>query len=100
MEYNRWLAEREQFQLGTLSHYLNQRCARYRDLPQFPEVAPDPSVRRSTSDSIGRFLQDTPANNENIAYSEEEGEEESEEDEEQSDEDEDEQDEETVSRGV
>uniref|UniRef100_F1KVB7 AP-3 complex subunit beta n=1 Tax=Ascaris suum TaxID=6253 RepID=F1KVB7_ASCSU len=71
--------EREQFQLGTLSHYLNQRCARYRDLPQFPEVAPDPSVRRSTSDSIGRFLQDTPANNENIAYSEEEEEEEEEE---------------------
>uniref|UniRef100_A0A183EZB9 Nucleoplasmin domain-containing protein n=1 Tax=Gongylonema pulchrum TaxID=637853 RepID=A0A183EZB9_9BILA len=33
--------------LGSLSHYLNQRCARYRDLPQFPDVAPDPSVRNT-----------------------------------------------------
>lgn len=31
--------------MGTLSHFLNQRCARYRDLPPFPEVTPDPSVR-------------------------------------------------------
>lgn len=30
-----------------MSHYLNQRCSRYRDLPQFPEVAPDPSVRNT-----------------------------------------------------
>ncbi|VDK64530.1 unnamed protein product [Onchocerca ochengi] len=37
--------DREQFQLGSLSHFLNQRCRRYRDLPQFPEIAPDPSMR-------------------------------------------------------
>ncbi|ETN85564.1 adaptin region, partial [Necator americanus] len=30
--------EREQFQLGTLSHVLNQRCVRYHDLPNFPQV--------------------------------------------------------------
>ncbi|VDM09639.1 unnamed protein product [Wuchereria bancrofti] len=38
---------REQFQLGSLSHFLNQRCRRYRDLPQFPEIAPDPSMRNT-----------------------------------------------------
>lgn len=37
--------DRDQFQLGTLSHYLNQRCAGYRDLPDFPDVPPDASVR-------------------------------------------------------
>ncbi|VDK68141.1 unnamed protein product [Litomosoides sigmodontis] len=40
--------DREQFQLGSLSHFLNQRCKRYRDLPQFPEIPPDPSMRNTT----------------------------------------------------
>lgn len=39
------LDDRDQFQLGTLSHFLNQRCAEYQDLDEFPDVAPDPSVR-------------------------------------------------------
>ncbi|KAG7205130.1 hypothetical protein KM043_005501 [Ampulex compressa] len=34
-----------EFQLGTLSHYLDMPCAGYRPLPPFPEAAPDPSVR-------------------------------------------------------
>ncbi|KAK0178208.1 hypothetical protein PV328_002181 [Microctonus aethiopoides] len=34
-----------QYQLGTLSHYLDMPCAGYRPLPEFPETAPDPSVR-------------------------------------------------------
>ncbi|XP_046484470.1 AP-3 complex subunit beta-2 isoform X1 [Neodiprion pinetum] len=34
-----------QFQLGTLSHYLDTPCVGHHILPQFPEVAPDPSVR-------------------------------------------------------
>ncbi|KJH51580.1 adaptin region [Dictyocaulus viviparus] len=33
--------EREQFQLGTLSHVLNQRCSRYNDLPDFPQGSVD-----------------------------------------------------------
>lgn len=33
------------YQLGTLSHYLDMSCTGYRPLPDFPEVAPDPSVR-------------------------------------------------------
>lgn len=37
--------DREQFQLSTLSHLINSRAAGYRDLPEFPEDAPDPSVR-------------------------------------------------------
>lgn len=36
---------REQFQLGSLSHYLNIRATGYHDLPMFPELAPDSSVR-------------------------------------------------------
>lgn len=37
--------DRDQFQLGSLSHLLNIRCNDYNDLPGFPNVAPDPSVR-------------------------------------------------------
>lgn len=36
---------REQFQLGSMSHYLSQRVNGYQDLPKYPEVAPDNSVR-------------------------------------------------------
>lgn len=36
---------REQFQLGSLSHYLNVRANGYHDLPPFPKNAPDSSVR-------------------------------------------------------
>ncbi|VDP50525.1 unnamed protein product [Heligmosomoides polygyrus] len=41
--------EREQFQLGTLSHALNQRCTRYQDLPNFPQVSSDASMRREAN---------------------------------------------------
>ncbi|KAF2353100.1 AP-3 complex subunit beta C-terminal domain [Trinorchestia longiramus] len=37
--------DREQFQLGTLSHFINARASGYKDLPDFPEVAPDTTVR-------------------------------------------------------
>lgn len=43
--------DRDQYQLGTLSHYLNQRCAGYHEIPEFPEVAPDPTVRHVESSS-------------------------------------------------
>lgn len=36
---------REKYQLGSLSHYLNMRATGYHDLPDFPDVAPDSSVR-------------------------------------------------------
>ncbi|XP_018794650.1 PREDICTED: AP-3 complex subunit beta-2 [Bactrocera latifrons] len=37
--------ERDHFQLGSLSHYLNMRATGYKDLPPFPTEAPDTSVR-------------------------------------------------------
>ncbi|OWF47522.1 AP-3 complex subunit beta-2-like isoform X3 [Mizuhopecten yessoensis] len=37
--------DRDQFQLGTLSHILNTRATGYQELPEWPEDAPDPSVR-------------------------------------------------------
>ena len=39
------LADRDQYQLGTLSHVINTRATGYQELPDWPEVAPDPSVR-------------------------------------------------------
>lgn len=44
-----------EFQLGTLSHYLDMPCAGYRSLPPFPKVAPDQSVR----DIAGGNIKDT-----------------------------------------
>lgn len=37
--------DRDHYQLGTLSHVLNMRCTGYQELPDWPEAAPDPSVR-------------------------------------------------------
>ncbi|XP_060617604.2 AP-3 complex subunit beta-1 isoform X1 [Anolis sagrei] len=37
--------DREHFQLGTLSHTLNMKANGYLELSDWPEIAPDPSVR-------------------------------------------------------
>ncbi len=37
--------EREQWQMGSLSHMLNSQANGYKPLPNFPEEPPDPSVR-------------------------------------------------------
>ncbi|XP_076465075.1 AP-3 complex subunit beta-2-like isoform X2 [Babylonia areolata] len=37
--------DRDHFQLGTLSHVLNMRTTGYQELPDWPETAPDPTVR-------------------------------------------------------
>ncbi|KAM4710029.1 AP-3 complex subunit beta-1 isoform 2-T2 [Discoglossus pictus] len=37
--------DRDRFQLGTLSHTLNSKASGYLELSDWPEVAPDPSVR-------------------------------------------------------
>lgn len=47
---------RENYQLGSLSHYINMRAAGYNDLPEFPAVAPDSSVR-----NIEGFMHETAA---------------------------------------
>nr|CAH0100612.1 unnamed protein product [Daphnia galeata] len=41
--------DRDEFQLGSLSHYLNSRVVGYMDLPGFPAVAPDSNVRNVES---------------------------------------------------
>lgn len=41
------------FQLGSLSHYLNMPAAGYKELPPFPAIAPDSSVR-----NIAGFMQE------------------------------------------
>lgn len=51
---------RENFQLGSMSHYLNMRVNRYLDLPPFPQVAPDSSVR--IVDSPEHVAANTPIN--------------------------------------
>merc|ERR1712059_203612 len=38
-------ANRDAYQLGSLSHFINSRATGYQDLPQFPTTAPDPGVR-------------------------------------------------------
>lgn len=35
----------DEYQLGSLSHLINSRASEYRDLPEWPLTAPDPSVR-------------------------------------------------------
>ncbi|XP_066557810.1 AP-3 complex subunit beta-2 isoform X2 [Amia ocellicauda] len=37
--------DRDHFQLGSLSHLLNAKAVGYQELPDWPEAAPDPSVR-------------------------------------------------------
>ncbi|XP_041444277.1 AP-3 complex subunit beta-2 isoform X1 [Xenopus laevis] len=37
--------DRDHFQLGSLSHLLNAKSVGYQELPDWPEEAPDPSVR-------------------------------------------------------
>ncbi|XP_061533861.1 AP-3 complex subunit beta-2 isoform X11 [Phycodurus eques] len=37
--------DRDHFQLGSLSHLLNAKTGGYQELPDWPEAAPDPSVR-------------------------------------------------------
>ena len=39
------VSDRQGFQVGSLSHMINLKASGYQELPQFPEVAPDPSVR-------------------------------------------------------
>ncbi len=40
-----YVSDRDQFQLATLSHLINNKAAGYQELSEWPEEAPDPSVR-------------------------------------------------------
>lgn len=48
-----FFVDRDHFQLGSLSHLLNAKAGGYQELPDWPEVAPDPSVRNvEVKDSV------------------------------------------------
>ncbi|XP_055539020.1 AP-3 complex subunit beta-1 [Wyeomyia smithii] len=52
------------FQLGSLSHYLNLKAHGYQDLPPFPKIAPDNSVRNvELSLEYSKLLHSTQAEN-------------------------------------
>uniref|UniRef100_A0A8C0IIM0 Adaptor related protein complex 3 subunit beta 1 n=1 Tax=Bubo bubo TaxID=30461 RepID=A0A8C0IIM0_BUBBB len=51
--------DRDHFQLGTLSHTLNSRATGYLELSNWPEVAPDPSVRNVDVAESVRHSSDT-----------------------------------------
>ncbi|CAH6787532.1 Ap3b1 [Phodopus roborovskii] len=81
--------DRDHFQLGTLSHTLNIKASGYLELSNWPEVAPDPSVRNvevieSAKEwtAVGKSKKEKPSKK---FYSESEEEEEEEEEEESSD---------------
>ncbi|KAE9552428.1 hypothetical protein FO519_004369 [Halicephalobus sp. NKZ332] len=91
-------SDRENFQLGTLSHLLNQKCNGYTELPDFPEEAPDPTVRRNAMplgvDEVGQDALKSGGQDLDEFYSDESGEEGEDEEEEEGDENEDEEEEE------
>eukprot|EP00088_Acartia_fossae_P039323 TRINITY_DN4092_c0_g1_i1.p1 TRINITY_DN4092_c0_g1~~TRINITY_DN4092_c0_g1_i1.p1 ORF type:complete len:820 (+),score=172.63 TRINITY_DN4092_c0_g1_i1:46-2460(+) len=43
--YESKFKNRQEYQLGSLSHFINAKATGYQDLPEYPDVAPDPSVR-------------------------------------------------------
>ncbi|XP_053541878.1 AP-3 complex subunit beta-2 isoform X11 [Ictalurus punctatus] len=50
--------DRDHFQLGSLSHLLNTKAGGYQELPDWPESAPDPSVRNvEVKDSVIKLLE-------------------------------------------
>ncbi|XP_041075023.1 AP-3 complex subunit beta-2-like isoform X4 [Polyodon spathula] len=44
--------DRDHFQLGSLSHLLNAKATGYQELPAWPDMAPDPSVRNVELDEV------------------------------------------------
>ncbi|XP_078139219.1 AP-3 complex subunit beta-2 isoform X3 [Centroberyx gerrardi] len=44
--------DRDHFQLGSLSHLLNAKAGGYQELPDWPEAAPDPSVRNVEQEEV------------------------------------------------
>lgn len=51
--------DRENYQMGSLTHYINMRASGYHDLPPFPEVAPDPTARNISEPTPSSPKEDT-----------------------------------------
>lgn len=89
---------REHFQLGTLSNILNQKCAGYNPLPDFPLEQPDPSIRRDAhplpEETAKNEISTENINSADELFSDEDEEEKSEEEEDEEEEEDDEEDEE------
>ncbi|XP_076020068.1 AP-3 complex subunit beta-1 isoform X2 [Genypterus blacodes] len=73
--------DRDHFQLGTLSHSLNIRATGYQELPDWPAVAPDQSVRNvevieQVSESVAPSGKAKPSKSDDKFYSDEEDKEE------------------------
>ncbi len=52
-DFLHFFADRDHFQLGSLSHLLNAKAGGYQELPDWPESAPDTSVRNvEVKDSV------------------------------------------------
>ncbi|XP_072528489.1 AP-3 complex subunit beta-2 isoform X3 [Salminus brasiliensis] len=52
--------DRDHYQLGSLSHLLNTKAGGYQELPDWPESAPDPSVRNvEVKDSVPEWTKCT-----------------------------------------
>lgn len=81
--------ERDQFQLGSLSHVLNQRCTKYIDLPEFPATSSDPLLRKEAHAPTELKLDDSEEEEEDDDDEEEDEEEEDEDEEADEEEDED-----------
>ena len=55
----RSFVDREEFQMGSLSHYINARAHGYQDLPGFPETPSDPSVRNVPTEPSPKIVKKT-----------------------------------------
>ncbi|XP_075703641.1 AP-3 complex subunit beta-1 [Rhinoderma darwinii] len=72
--------DRDRFQLGTLSHTLNAKASGYLELSDWPEVAPDPSVRnvdviepaKTWTTSVGKTKKEKDTSNKFYSSEEEE----------------------------
>jgi len=98
------ISDREQFQLGSLSHYINTKANGYQELPPYPLEAPDPKAREvetapSVTEDVPLFTKKLSTKKHSF-YSESESPDDSDEDEDSSDEeDDDEEEEEATSSG-
>lgn len=55
--YQHFSSDRDQFQLGTLSHIMNTKATGYQELPEWPETAPDTTLRNIEVPSVWETIE-------------------------------------------